>query len=63
MGIIKNKVEAHLKATKIQNDLQTGATSGVIVTENIHIIQCCIRKTYKMKNTVIQLINRLYQSL
>ena len=60
MGIIKNKVKTHLKATEIKKDMQTGATTNRRVTENIYIIQYFIKK---MKKTAIHLVNRLYQSL
>ena len=52
MGILKNKIEAHLKETNNQNDLQTGATSGRRVTENIYILNHCIQRTFKMKKSL-----------
>ena len=44
MGILKNKVELHISETDNINDLQTGATKGRCVTENIFLLQYCIEK-------------------
>ena len=46
MGILKTKIESHLKMTDKLNDLQTGATSGRRVYENIFILYNCIQKTF-----------------
>ena len=49
MGILKCKIEDHIKKNNYINDLQTGATKGRRVTENIFILQYCIDKTFKDK--------------
>ena len=49
MGILKNKIELHISETDNINDLQTGATKGRRVTENIFILQYCIEKSYIKK--------------
>ena len=49
MGILKNKIAIHLYLTNQQNDQQTGATKNRRVTENIHIIQYMIQKSYILR--------------
>ena len=49
MGILKNKVEEHLKSNNLINDLQSGATPGRRVSENIFILHYCIEKSYVNK--------------
>ena len=53
MGILKCKIEDHIKKNNYINDLQTGATQGRRVTENIFILQYCLDKTFKDKKNYI----------
>ena len=52
MGILKDKISEHIKNADLINDCQTGATNNRRVTENIHILQYLIQKTYINKKTL-----------
>ena len=47
IGILKCKIEDHIKNNNYMYDLQTGATKGRRVTENIFILQYFIDKKFK----------------
>ena len=49
IGILKCKIEDHIKDNNYINDLQTGVTKGRRVTKNIFILQYCIDKMFKDK--------------
>ena len=49
MGILREKIENHLKYNKINNELQAGFTSKRRATDNLFILKYCIEKSFKRK--------------
>ena len=49
MGIIKTKIEEHLKKNGLLNELQSGFTEKRRTTDNIYILDYCIQESYRMK--------------
>ena len=49
MGTIKTKIEEHLQANGLLNELQTGFTGKRRTTDNIFLLDYCLQESYKMK--------------
>lgn len=49
MGIIKNKIEQHMKNEDKVNEMQSGFTKARRVTDNLFILSYCIEESFKMK--------------
>ena len=49
MGAIKTKIEEHLQANGLLNELQTGFTGKRRTTDNIFLLDYCLQESYKMK--------------
>ena len=49
MGVIREKIEAHLKANDLLSDLQSGFTSHRRTTDNLFILNYCIEETFLAK--------------
>lgn len=53
MGIVRQKIEDHIKESGLRSDLQAGFTEDRRVTDNLYILKYCIYETFKNKNTLI----------
>ncbi len=53
MGILRQKLEKHIKATDSISDLQAGFTQDRRITDNLYILKYCIEESYKMKKELI----------
>ena len=50
MGIIKTKIEDHMREIKQQSELQAGFTGKRRITDNLFILQYCIHESFNKKN-------------
>ena len=53
MGIMKTKIEEHLKENNAVNYLQAGFTSGRRATDNMFIMNYCIEESFTRKKPLI----------
>ena len=49
MGIMKSKIEHHLKINNCTSDLQSGSTKHRRTSDNLFILKYCLQKIYKSK--------------
>ena len=49
MGIIKDKINEHLKVNDLFSELQAGSTPGRRTSDNLLLLQYCIHKTFTQK--------------
>ena len=49
MGIIRTKIETHLKSNHMMNELQSGSTEKRRTTDNLFILKYCIEENFRNK--------------
>ena len=57
MGIIKNKIEDHIKENNKINDFQAGSTKDRSIADNLFLLKHCVEQSYKLKKTLVHNIN------
>ena len=55
-GILKTKIEEHIKITQGRSDLQASYTENRRISNNLYILRYCIEESFKSKQPLIVLL-------
>ena len=49
MGILKSKVEHHIRQKQLESEVQAGFTRNIRLADNLYVLEYCINESFKMK--------------
>ena len=61
MGILKTKIEHRIRYIKEESEVQAGFTKNRRISDNLLVLDYCVKESFKRKNSVFTL-NRFSKS-